>query len=423
MRRRDFLALLGSPVVLGVLQSCGDGNPGGGSGGSGSLVRASVSRRLDVFAARTYGRLAATEESNLVWSPASVAIALAMTRQGALGATASEMDEALGYTGAGVAPDAVAPSMNALTAELESRSGSFDVAGERVDVTLAIANSLWGQRDLSWEEDFLETLAREFGAGMRIVDYMTDPDAARRAINQWVSDETADRIPELLAEGSVNSDLRLTLVNAVYMKAPWLAPFIEELTADATFTTLDGDAVTVPMMRISETMRHGSGDSWQAVEIPYAGGELAMVVVLPDEGSFAEVESSVADGAMADVVASLTDRTVNLSMPRFDIESRAEMTDVMRALGMNTAFEPGSADFSAMTTDEQLFIGFIVHQANITVDEAGTEAAAATAVGVGATSAPTDPPVDVVVDRPFIFVIRDTITGCPVFMGRIGDPS
>jgi serpin B len=122
------------------------------------------------------------------------------------------------------------------------------------------------------------------------------------------------------------------------------------------------------------------------------------------------------------VVSGLADRQVNLSLPRFDIESRTELTSLMQALGMNLAFEPGTADFSAMTAQEQLFVGFIVHQANITVDEEGTEAAAATAVGVGVTSAPTDPPVDVVADRPFIFAIRDTVTGCLVFMGRVGDP-
>lgn len=423
---------------MAALHSCGGGSgaDGGGNGGGGSLVRASVARRnasvseadaavaaLNDFAARAYGQLARSSEANIIWSPASVAVALAMTRQGAVGATGTEMDGALGWTATGADPSVIAPAMNALTAALEARTGTFEVNGEEVDVTLAIANSLWGQRGLAWGEDFLDTLAREFDAGMRVVDYMTDPDAARAAINDWVSQETMERIPELLADGTVTRDLRLTLVNAVYMKAPWLSPFSDAATTEVDFAALDGAARRVPMMRSSGTLRYGEGPTWQAVEIPYAGGELAMVVVLPAQGALSEVETDVADGALDDVVAGLASREVNLSLPRFDIESRAELTELMKALGMNAAFEPGGADFSAMTAEEKLFVGFIVHQANITVDEAGTEAAAATAVGVGVTSAPVDQPVDMVVDRPFIFAIRDTVTGAVVFMGRVGDPS
>lgn len=445
MQRRHFLGLLGAPAVLAALQACsGDESPDdsgkdtdqGNDDHSGGVVMASVSRRdaqlsevapgvaaVNDFAARAYGRLASSSESNLVWSPASVAIALAMTRQGAAGVTGNEMDSALGWAATGAESAVIAPSMNALTAQLEERTGSFEVSGEQAEVTLAIANSLWGQRDIDWEGPFLDTLAREFGAGMRTVDYAAHPEAARDAINHWVADETVDRIPELLAEGTVTRDLRLTLVNAIYMKAPWLVPFAKERTVDASFTTLTGGQVSVTTMATSETMRYAESSAWQAVEIPYAGGELAMLVVVPAVGAFADVEADVAGGGLATVAADLADRQVNLSLPRFDIESRAEMTGLMKSLGMNLAFEPGAADFSAMTMQEQLFVGFIVHQANITVDEDGTEAAAATAVGVGVTSAPGEPPVEVVVDRPFIFAIRDTVTGCLVFMGRVGDPS
>ena len=439
MQRRHFLALIGSPVVLATLQACGDSDEGsaidGGGGGAGSLVRAAVPRRtaalseadgavaaLNEFAARAYGLLADTEDPNLVFSPASIAIALAMTREGAVGATGTEMDGALGYVAAGVDPERIASSMNALTAALESRSGTFDVEGEQVEVALAIANSLWGQEGVTWGEDFLGTLAGEYGAGMRIVDYMADPESARRTINKWVAEETSDRIPELLVQGDVTGDLRLTLVNAVYMKAPWLSPFPEAATAEADFTALDGSVRRVPMMRSSETIPYARSRDWEAVEIPYAGGELAMLVVVPAEGSFAEVEAGIGEGLLGEAVAGLAASQVNLSLPRFDIESRAEMTEVMNALGMNLAFQPGAADFSGMTAEEELFVGFIIHQANITVDEKGTEAAAATAVGMRATSIP-GVPVDLVVDRPFIFAVRDTVTGAVVFMGRIGAPA
>jgi serpin B len=314
-------------------------------------------------------------------------------------------------------------AMNGLTAALVSRTGSFQAMGETVDVELAIANSLWGQDSLTWKQPFLDVLAAEYGAGLRLVDFVQDPEAARRAVNAWVDDETEQRIPELLAEGTVTSDWRLTLVNAVYMKAPWSRPFTESLTADAPFTTLSGSTVQVPMMRDSNNLQYASGPGWQAISLPYAGDALDMLLVVPDAGALAQVEGELPSGLLDRVGDALSPRLVDLGMPTFDIETEASLGGVLRALGMPSAFDPAAADFSAMTDDERLFIAAVVHQANITVDERGTEAAAATAIGMATTSAPIDPPVDLIIDRPFLFAVRDVPTGAIVFLGRIGDPS
>lgn len=449
--RRTFIALLSTPAVLSLLQACGGGDGsdtdgtdtgpddtatstttaaavGFGEARSGlpreagdPAAAAGAARAVNAFAADLYQRIGA-DTTNLVFSPASILIALAMARAGAAGATANEMDAVLHTDQAGPAEGAIHPAMNSLTAALEERSGSFPTGGGDADVRLAIANSLWGQDGLAWAEAFLNLLATQYGAGLRLVDYVGDPEAARAAINTWVNDETEGRIPELLAQGTVSADSRLTLVNAVYLKAPWMQPFVEDATVTGAFTTVSGATVQVPMMHASRSFAHAIGPRWQAVEIPYVGGSLAMLLVVPDAGALGEVEQGLGSGLLDEITASLGRRQVNLGMPKFDIETKAELTSLLAALGMPSAFDPDAADFSAMTAEEQLFIGFVVHQANITVDEAGTEAAAATAVGMEATAAPSDP-VELEIDRPFVYVLRDAPTGTVLFLGRVGDPS
>jgi serpin B len=442
VNRRDFLvrslAAAGAlPAFAVVPAACGDEPPSSSnpsptpstpSGGTGE-ARSSALRRspssnaatsgaavVNGLGASLFGALAGGAP-NLVFSPASIAIAMSMARAGAAGTTATEIDAVL------AADASLHDAMNGLTAALVSRPGSFQAMGETVDVELAIANSLWGQDGLTWKQPFLDVLAAEYGAGLRLVDFVKDPEAARRAVNAWVDDETEQRIPELLAEGTVTSDWRLTLVNAVYMKAPWSQPFNDTLTADATFTTLSGSTVQVPMMRSSNNLSYASGPGWQAISLPYAGDALDMLLVVPDAGALAQVESELPSGLLDRVGDALSSRLVNLGMPTFDIETGASLGEVLRALGMPSAFDPDTADFSAMTDDQRLFIAAVVHQANITVDENGTEAAAATAIGMATTSAPIDPPVDLVIDRPFLFAVRDVPTGAVVFLGRIGDPS
>ncbi len=355
--------------------------------------------------------------ANAVVSPASVALALAMARAGARGETAAQMDAVLRGFGA----DETAAWPAALDAAFAERTRTFQGPdGEPVEVTLRIANAPFAQRGWPLEPAYLEALGARFGAGLRLVDYIGASEEARRTINGWVAEQTERRIPELLVPGFLTPDSRLTLVNAIYLKAPWQTPFAAEATAPAPFTRLDGSTVDVPMMTTQATLEHGAGDGWRAVEIPYVGGQLALVTIVPDDLS--AFEAGLDAAALESIIAALEDRPVNLALPRFSIETKASLADALAALGMPIAFEPGRADFSGITAAEPLVIDAVVHQANIDVDEKGTEAAAATAVGIRALSAPADP-VTFRADRPFLFALRDVPTGAVLFLGRVADPS
>ena len=461
MERRTFLtALLAGPALLAVLEACGSesstgnttvgnttvGNTSVGNtstantstsdtspaGATAGVARSNKPRAttqhaddaqagtvVDDFGVDMYRRLAAAKPApvNLVFSPASIAIALSMTRAGANGATATEMDTVL-HVGD---PAGLAHSMNALTSELATRSKSVPIPGAAAsEVQLSIANSLWAQKDLTFKAAFLDLLASEYGAELNLVDYKSNPEAARVLINAWVDDATKHRIPELLAKGVLTADARLTLVNAIYMKAPWQSSFTKASTVPGPFTTSAGATVQASMMTQSEHFSYSQGNGWQSVELPYIGGDLSMVIVLPEAGT----ALAVAVAALTNMAVTSRSVQVNLTLPKFDIESSTGLATVLAAMGMPTAFDTSTADFSGMTTDEKLFIGAVIHQANITVDEDGTEAAAATAVVMATTSAAQpDQPVTFLVDRPFVFAIRDQATNAILFLGHIGDPT
>jgi serpin B len=341
-----------------------------------------------------------------------------MIRPGARGDTAAQMDAVMH----GVGADEMADPINSLQAALESRTGTFpDQAGEQHDVTLRIANSAFAQRGLRFEPPYLEALASRFDAGVQLVDYASQAEAARVLINAWVRERTEQRIPELLAKGTLTDRTRLVLANAIYLKAPWLKQFPVGATKDHPFAKLDGSSLNVPMMHIFDRgLRYAEGSGWRAVEVPYVGGELAMTVIVPDDLDAFErgLDAGVFDG----IVSGLATREAELAMPKFDIESKAELADHLGGLGMPLAFDPNSADFSGLTTELSLFLAHVIHQANITVDEKGTEAAAATAVVGDIVSAPNDL-VKLNVDRPFLFAVRDVPTGAVLFLGRVVDPS
>jgi serpin B len=439
MQRRTFLSLLALPAVTSFLAACDDGKqssgtttPVTGNGGNNGAGRATLrgtaahvttgadptaaAMAVNAFANDLYDRLVAIDPTaNLVFSPASIAIALAMTSAGAKGTTLAEMDEVLNIT----EPAAIHRSVNGLTMALESLNKTQDNTAQggsgTSEVKLSIANSLWGQSGLAFEQAFLDLLSSEYDAGLEVVDYKTDPEAARAAINEWVKAETSDRIPELLGRGSITEDARLTLVNAIYLKANWDAMFDKQLTTDEPFSAPSG-STTVHMMHSSGRLDYAAGDGWQAVELPYVFGDLYFVVAVGDAA-----DTALPTGDR--VFAALAERPVELGFPRFDIETSTDLATVLADMGMPTAFTDG-ADFSAMTTAEQLMIGGVIHQANITVDEEGTEAAAATAVVMMATSAPVpEEPVVLTIDRPFTFWLRERTTGVIVFMGRVNDPS
>jgi serine protease inhibitor len=371
---------------------------------------------LNAFGFDLYAQVAPPGD-NVVISPASIAIALGMARVGARGATAAEMDRVL-YE---VASPAHANWLNGLDSQLSARSGTFkDAANKPQDIRLHLANSQFAQSGFHLESAFLDALASRYGAGVRLVDYLRDPEAARRLINAWVSDQTEERIRELLTSAQVTSDTRLTLVNAVYLKAPWLIPFDEP--SDDSFTRLDGSRVTVPTMHLSSaplTIRAARTSAWQAVELPYVGRELAMLVIVPRD--YRAYARQLDTRALGEVDSALRVRAVDFTMPKFKIETRADLGDHLARLGMKAAFGP-AADFSGITGKQDLKISFVIHQANIDVDENGTEAAAATAVGFD-TSGGGPEPLVIRADTPFLFALRDVPTGAILFLGSVADPS
>jgi serpin B len=430
LRIRTIAALVVALAL--VAAACGDG---GASSSPGALIASDLERRgpdapagdiaavaagNNAFAAAAYALLA-EEQGNLVYSPASIRLALAMTYAGARGRTAAEMAEVLRFD---LSDEALHAALNALDQALASRNQEFPPTGDGVErkVILSIANSLWGQDGFAFRQEFLDTLAENYGAGMRVVDFVEATEAARQAINDWVAGETNDRITDLIAEGVLSEMTRLVLTNAVYLDATWASLFAEEDTWEAPFFLLDGSEVTVDTMHQDGSFPYAVGNGWQAVELPYVGSELAMLLLVPDRGRFAEVEGLVSGGLIDEVTAALEGAQVDLGLPKFEFRTKASVADLLVALGMPTAFDPGEADFSGMTDEGRLFISDVIHEAFIKVDEEGTEAAAATAVIMDLTAAPAEG-VELQIDRPFLFSLYDRETGEILFMGRVLNPA
>jgi len=349
---------------------------------------------------------------NLAFSPASISIALAMVYGGARGATATEMAATLRFS---LPPERLHPAFDALDLALEAP------VSDGTAFRLTLANAIWGELGLPLLPDYLDLLAENYGAGVHSVDFLRAPDAARMTINQWVSDQTNAKIPELLLPGSVDSGTELVLTNAVYFHADWQTPFAA-MTHDGAFQAPTG-SVQVPMMAGADGVMPGwSGAGYQAVSVPYVNptGTTSMVLVVPDAGTFYAFEAGLTFDALEATLATKPSTTFVLSMPRFKLQTSLDLAKTLAAMGMKTAFS-GDADFSGIDGARDLFIQDVVHQAMVAVDEKGTEAAAATAVTF--TRASVQVATSLVVDRPFIFAIRDDATGTILFLGRVVDPS
>jgi len=323
------------------------------------------------------------EGGNLFYSPYSISLALAMTYAGARGDTAEQMADALRFM---LEQEMLHPAFNWLDAELASRGeGAKGKDGE--GFRLNIVNAIWGQKDYDFLPTFLDVLAENYGAGLRILDFITETEKSRLAINQWVSDQTEGRIEDLIPQGAIDALTRLVLTNAIYFNAAWEYPFNEKVTADSPFYLLDGGQVIVPMMKQTESFGYTEGEGYQAVELQYDGGELSMVILVPGAGEFEAFEEGLRAQQVFDIISELQLTEVALTMPRFEFDSEFSLKDTLADMGMPIAFS-GAADFSGMTGNRELAISDVVHKAFVAVDEAGTEAAAATAVIVRLTAIP-----------------------------------
>ena len=355
-------------------------------------------------------------KGNLAMSPWSIVTALSMTRVGASGTTADEMNRVLHI----VDPTAIDASMNALDQQLRSRNGTFPFGDDQQVVELAAANRLFAQQGFRIEQRFLDTVAANYGAGIGLVDYIKAAEAARVLINGWVAEQTRDRIKDLIPDGVLDERTRLVLVNAVYLHADCQSPFDNRATTEGRFHAPNGD-VAAMLMHGRETRGWAEGDGWKAVELAYAGNQLAMTVLVPDAGRFDDIAAHL-DDAVNQAGTAIRTTEVDLTLPKFDIAKQLRLKEQLAALGMPTAFDDDRADFTGITTQEPIVIADVIHQANVTVDEKGTVAAAATAVIARATSAPAKIE-QLIVDRPFFFFLRDKPTGAIVFAGQVTDPS
>ncbi len=363
-------------------------------------------------------RVLGRDKGNLFYSPHSISLALAMTYAGARGQTADQMAQALHFS---LAQDRLHPALNSLDQELARRAqGGTGQDGK--GFRLHIVNALWGQAGYKFRPPFLDVLAANYGAGLRTLDFAEAPEPSRVTINQWVEEQTENRIKDLIPGGAIDAATRLVLTNAIYFNAAWLHPFDQNATANDAFTLLDGRKVTVPMMRQTESFRYASGADYTAVELPYEGRKLAMLIILPAAGQFDKVDASLDAARFDGIVAALQSRRVFVTLPKYKYETALDLNGALSQLGMKDAFVAGVADFSGMDDTRDLFIGAVLHKAFVAVDEAGTEAAAATAVIMPAGAMASDP-VQFKVDRPFVFAIRDLDTGALLFLGRVVNPA
>ena len=443
IERRELLKLIGLAALavagsstLGACQSADDTSGEQGEAEQVDLVRSDAERiagdpeaalrlaeALQVSGGRLYGAVATAAgegpAGNLAISPYSVLVALALTLNGAVGETQQQLVDL--YEGADVAT--INSGLNELTRQVAGLAGPTTKAdGTDTEVVIDAANALFGQAGLGFEQGFLDTLAEHYGAGLQTVDYVGETEVARQGINAWTAEQTRDKIPEILAEGDVDPLTRLVLVNTLYLKAPWERPFQQRLTAPTRFTLLDGSDVEADLMQSDlSTLPAAVGDGWQAAQLSYAGGGLAMTVLLPAAGRFAEIEADVIDMGVGAYLEAMTPTMALVRLPRWTFRTQAPLKGPLLGLGVEDAFDPGRADLSAMTAEEELHLTAVAHEVFIAVDEEGTEAAAATAVVSGTTSAPVVE-LELTADRPFLFVIHDVALGTPLFLGRVTDP-
>jgi serine protease inhibitor len=430
LSRRRFLVGAGLTALGGLLINCGaDGGTNSGAGGGVALAeaRSSKPRQRDpqaspadirafaaghnAFGLGLYGLLRGG--GNLFFSPYSIAQVLTMTSAGARGQTLQQMAQTLHSA---FPQERLHPAANALDQALTNRGVEQD------GFKLEIANTVWGQRDHTFLPEFLDVLAANYGAGLRLLDFKAAPDAARATINTAIAQQTHDKIKDLLPPGSINTLTRMVLANAIYFNAKWIAPFAKEATHDAPFNTDKGAQVTVQMMTRQAMYFYTAGQGYQAIGLPYRGG-VSMLVLLPDAGQMETFESGLDVARLQAIAGRMSPRDIMLTMPKFEYASDSiGLKDRLIALGMANAFDPQTADFSGMDGTRDLYISDGIHKAMVRVDEDGTEAAAATAVTMEATSAMLDPALVLTIDRPFVFAIRDDATDALLFMGRIVNP-
>jgi serpin B len=412
---------------------------GGGQGGAGAgLGEARSAKAFDAKptpAAADYAALVTGandfgfdlykklgDAGNVIYSPLSTATALSMTYAGARGATAAQMKTVLHDT---LGADAYAVAFNKLLVDLDGRNVALHKTDEGdKSLKLHLVDAVFAQKDYALVPAYLDTLGVHYDAGVKLLDFAADAEGSRKLINGWVADNTEQKILDLLPQGSIDGSTRLVLANALYFYGSWVHPFEKDFTKDATFHAPAGD-VTASTMHATLSAPYIEGDGFKATELGYDGGAVAMTIVLPDAGKLADVEASLSSAWLAQTAKDLESHgaEVALGLPKFKFTwGTTSFTKPLEALGMTDAFQNPPADFSGMEPKKELYISDVLHKAFVGVDEYGTEAAAATAVVMNAGAVP-DPPKAFDIDRPFLFLVRDTVSGAVLFVGKVVDPT
>lgn len=383
----------------------------------------SFARASNAFGGDLYRELAA-KPGNLFFSPASLATALAMTWQGARGETRDQMTKVLHFA------DPSRADMNGADASAMTTSAARLLVSlndpARTDYSLSVVNRLFGEKTYGFDRGFLDVTKKQFGAELALVDFKTAFEPARADINGYVAKSTKDKIKNLIPQGGVDSDVRLVLVNAIYMNADWSTPFDKAATRRAAFHPTPDSSVDVDTMHAAMSAPMASVDGTDVIDLAYKGGDLSMTILLPkDPTRLGELEAKVAGGGLDAMLGALQPKRIELALPKFKIDPSEPMAlaGTLSKMGMPLAFTAGSADFSGMSKpgEEALFISRVFHKAFVAVDEKGTEAAAASAIVMSRESAPA-PAEPFAVDHPFIFTIRDTKSGLVLFSGRLVNP-
>jgi serpin B len=354
-------------------------------------------------------------DDNLMLSPYSIATALSMLYPGAKGATAQEIAAVLHLD---VPDETLHAVRNAIETALSAEPTSAGPDDERQPFVVHPANSAWGQGGYPFLDDYLRVLASQYGAGLRLVDFINDPQGATDTINAWVEDATENRIKDLIPDGDIDPTTRLVLVNAIWFYANWAEQFDPDLTSNDPFTLANGEKVTVPMMHQSLEAEYGSNAVFEAVRVPYAG-DASMIIALPKSRSLAD---TIAATRAEDLDINWSEAQVDLSVPSFQFDSDVSLKDALEQLGMIQAFDPATADLTGITAARELFVSDALHKTFIAVDETGTEAAAATALIMRLSAARVGEPITFTADRPFLFWIEQNSTGEMLFLGQVTDP-
>lgn len=386
------------------------------------------------FALELYAKLR-DAEGNLFLSPYSISTALAMTYAGAENATAAQMANVLRFPSIphklldsdnqGNLSYRIEPSLMSkehLAAAFGRLQKSVLADPKEKGYELSVANALWGQKGCRFKQQFIDLVRTDYDGRFSELDFVA-AESARKTINAWVEKKTKNKIKELIKPGMLNSMTRLVLTNAIYFKGAWAEQFEEAMTQPGTFNLADGKKIEVPMMNQTDKFKYAEDDTLQLLDLPYAGDDLSMIILLPKkEFPLSDIEKTLTAKSLLPLLTKLYERKVIVSIPKFKITSEFSMASVLKSMGMTDAFTPGAADFSGINGGKDLFISAVVHKAFVEVNEEGTEAAAATAVGISTTSMPIDSPPIFRADRPFLFLIRQNKTAGILFIGRVANP-